>query len=362
MREQLLGVDASKALAFQTVAVKHFGADGGIFIRQLLYRDGSGKDEDFWIYKSMEEWQEETGLSRRGQERARKRLIKADVMEEKKALIHGRRTLHFRVKSENLMERVGDDLPHAKPSTSGTDCTPSRTGSLPTVGGDHADSRQGITEDYSEDNPEEFGEVLSLRSSTSPASGISAKSAASPSNDFHDHFPGDLQAIRLHLEYLVEQAMDDFADPEALKSDADEAGYYFMSNAENVTTKEQHAIFGAISAAKAKISAATSFGEDPDPQRKNGSDEAVKDLSSVYVASSIGEALLRAIDEADDEDKRRGFEKLLLQWRHARDKESPESPPDGPVTAADGPARPVHHPVHQNRVQGILDAVEIKDF
>jgi hypothetical protein len=221
----------------------------------------------------------------------------------------------------------------------------------------------------SEDHSEEFGEVLSLRSSTSPASGISAKSSASPKNDFHDHFPGDIQAIRLHLDYLVEEAKDDFADPEELKSFADEAGYYFMSNAENVTTKEQHAIFGAISAAKAKIDATTSFPLTSLPCGKSGSDEAVKDLPGVYVASSMGEALLQAIDEAVDsldealdDDKRKGFKKLLLQWQHAREKESRESPPYASETDGDGPARPVHHPVHQQTVQGILDAVEIESF
>ncbi len=152
LREQLLGEKAQNALAFQTVAVRHFGADAGIFLRQLLYRDGSGKLEDFWIYKSYAEWEDETGLQRRGQERARKRLVGAGAIEEKRAVLHGRRTLHFRVDSRKVMEILGDGLPHAKPSTRSRECTVNRTGSLSTADNDLAYSRQGITEDYSEDS------------------------------------------------------------------------------------------------------------------------------------------------------------------------------------------------------------------
>jgi hypothetical protein len=186
-------------------------------------------------------------------------------------------------------------------------------------------------------------------------------------------FPGDLQAIKLDLDNLVEQAKDDFADPEDLKSDADSMGYQFMSSHENVTTKEQHAVFGAVSAAKAKISATTSFPHQPD-QRKSGSDEAVNDLSGVYVAASVGEALLQAIDNTEDTEERRSFESLLLQWRRARerdvllktdtvaDRETAERPPDAPVTAAEGTSRPALRPTDQQAVQAVLEAVEVEDF
>jgi hypothetical protein len=157
LREQLLGEDASRALAFQTVAVKHFGAEAGIFIRQLLYRDGSGKDGNFWIYKSIPEWQEETGLGRKAQEKARKRLVGAGVMDEEKRLAPDhRQTWHFRVNPWKLMEVLGDDLPHAKvkpgvytvPLTEQRHCSLNGTGTMPARG-------TGYTEDYPEDYPEE---------------------------------------------------------------------------------------------------------------------------------------------------------------------------------------------------------------
>ena len=156
LREQLLGEDASRALAFQTVAVKHFGAEAGIFIRQLLYRDGTGKDGNFWIYKSMAEWQEETGLGRKAQEKARKRLVGAGVMDEEKRLAPDhRQTWHFRVNPWKLMEVLGDDLPHAKvkpgvytvPLTEQRPCPLNGAGTMPARG-------TGYTEDYPEEDTE----------------------------------------------------------------------------------------------------------------------------------------------------------------------------------------------------------------
>jgi hypothetical protein len=157
LRAQLLGENASRALAFQTVAVRHFGAEAGIFIRQLLYRDGSGKDGNFWIYKSIPEWQEETGLGRDLQKKARKRLVGAGVMDEEKRLAPDhRQTWHFRVNPWKLMEVLGDDLPHAKVKPGvytvalreQGPCCLNGTGTMPA-------RATGYTEDYAEDYPKE---------------------------------------------------------------------------------------------------------------------------------------------------------------------------------------------------------------
>jgi hypothetical protein len=158
LREQLLGEKASRALAFQTVAVRHFGAEAGIFIRQLLYRDGSGKDGNFWIYKSIPEWHEETGLGRTAQKNARRRLVGAGVLDEEKRLAPDhRQTWHFRVNPWKLMEVLGDDLPHAKvkpgvytvPLREQGPCSVKGTGTMPARG-------TGYTEDYAEDYPKEI--------------------------------------------------------------------------------------------------------------------------------------------------------------------------------------------------------------
>jgi hypothetical protein len=175
--------------------------------------------------------------------------------------------------------------------------------------------------------------------------------AAAPKNDFHDDYALDLEA-------LVEEAKCDFADPEALKNDADWMGYYYMSNHENVTASERHAVFGAIGAAKAKIDATSPTPAQPTPQRNHGSDEVVEDGPRVYIASSMGDALVQAFAETGDE----SFEMLLGQWQRIRDKESAERTPDSPVQSSDLPSRPALHPAHRQTAQAILEAVEIKEF
>lgn len=62
--------------------VEKFGAHAGLFISQLLYWEGKGHNPDGWIYKSEKEMQEETGLTRSAQRKARKVLVGKGVMEE----------------------------------------------------------------------------------------------------------------------------------------------------------------------------------------------------------------------------------------------------------------------------------------
>jgi hypothetical protein len=184
LREQLLGEKASRALAFQTVAVRHFGAEAGIFIRQLLYRDGSGKDGNFWIYKSIPEWHEETGLGRKLQEKARKRLVGAGVMDEEKRIAPDhRQTWHFRVNPWKLMEVLGDDLPHAKvkpgvytvPLREQGPCSLNGTGTLPTRG-------TGYTEDYAEDYTKEISPLSPPRGAEDETKKEKAGSVRGPSD------------------------------------------------------------------------------------------------------------------------------------------------------------------------------------
>jgi hypothetical protein len=81
-RAMLIGQNAERALEFQTRAVREFGAEAGIFLRQLVFWSGRGVDASGCIYKSRDEWQEETGLSRRQQDKARRILRDRSVIEE----------------------------------------------------------------------------------------------------------------------------------------------------------------------------------------------------------------------------------------------------------------------------------------
>jgi hypothetical protein len=70
-------------------------AAGGLFLSQLFYWCDRGDDPDGWIYKSIEEWREETCLTRYEQEAARRALTACGVLESEKRGMP--RRLYFRL-------------------------------------------------------------------------------------------------------------------------------------------------------------------------------------------------------------------------------------------------------------------------
>lgn len=85
-----------------------------LFLSQLCYWEGKQQDtRNHWIYKSAEEMELETGLTRREQEGARKILKELGILEEMYARIP--RTLHFRVNFdvlERLWQEYQDEAMH----------------------------------------------------------------------------------------------------------------------------------------------------------------------------------------------------------------------------------------------------------
>ena len=59
------------------------GALPGLFLSQAWYWSGKTQDVEGWFYKTQVEWEEETGITRKEQETARKHLRRASLLEEK---------------------------------------------------------------------------------------------------------------------------------------------------------------------------------------------------------------------------------------------------------------------------------------
>lgn len=319
LREQLLGVDAQNMLRFENRAVRKFGPAAGIFIRQIVFWDGErSAAEEGWMWKSRREMERETGLTQRYQEEARKTLKAAGVLEEEIRPVGyiRRKTLHYRPDLHGLL----DLLYPVQEAVSGT--------------GHEAD---GTSAAYlSEETPvgavsstgyEADDDLSAYLSDYPPAEPESGKQESTSGEDFQEEAP---------LYPPEENGPDDFflEDPEDILYDLD--------------------------AGERDAAATTSSPSVPTPQRNPGSDGAVEGRSRVYVAPSMGEALLQAIDGAED-DERRGFEKLLLQWQRALDKESAQGPPEAPVMDTDGGSLP---PADRQTVQAaVLEAVEgIEEF
>jgi hypothetical protein len=80
------------------------GATIGLFLSQLLFLSDKGANSDGWVYKSEQEMGKETGLTKREQQTARRKLLALGVI----AIMRGgfRNTYHFKVLWEKLYQVI----------------------------------------------------------------------------------------------------------------------------------------------------------------------------------------------------------------------------------------------------------------
>jgi hypothetical protein len=80
------------------------GATTGLFLSQLLFLSDKGNNPEGWVYKSEAEMGKETGLTKREQQTARRKLLSLGVI----AIMRGgfRNTYHFKVIWEKLYQVI----------------------------------------------------------------------------------------------------------------------------------------------------------------------------------------------------------------------------------------------------------------
>jgi hypothetical protein len=80
------------------------GATTGLFLNQLLFLSDKGSNPEGWVYKSEQEMGKETGLTKREQQTARRKLLALGVI----AIMRGgfRNTYHFKVLWEKLYQVI----------------------------------------------------------------------------------------------------------------------------------------------------------------------------------------------------------------------------------------------------------------
>jgi hypothetical protein len=80
------------------------GATIGLFLSQLLFLSDKGHNPDGWVYKSEQEMGKETGLTKREQQTARRKLLSLGVI----AIMRGgwKNTYHFKVIWEKLYQVI----------------------------------------------------------------------------------------------------------------------------------------------------------------------------------------------------------------------------------------------------------------
>jgi hypothetical protein len=80
------------------------GATIGLFLSQLLFLSDKGHNPDGWVYKSEQDMGKETGLTKREQQTARRKLLSLGVI----AIMRGgwKNTYHFKVMWEKLYQVI----------------------------------------------------------------------------------------------------------------------------------------------------------------------------------------------------------------------------------------------------------------
>ena len=80
------------------------GATTGLFLNQLLFLSDKGHNAEGWVYKSEQEMGRETGLTKREQQTARRKLLALGVI----AIMRGgwKNTYHFKVIWEKLYQLI----------------------------------------------------------------------------------------------------------------------------------------------------------------------------------------------------------------------------------------------------------------
>jgi hypothetical protein len=84
------------------------GATTGLFLSQLLFLSDKGANPEGWVYKSEQEMGKETGLTKREQQTARRKLLALGVI----AIMRGgwKNTYHFKVMWQRLYQVIEQSL------------------------------------------------------------------------------------------------------------------------------------------------------------------------------------------------------------------------------------------------------------
>lgn len=87
------------------------GITGALMLSQAIYWSNRTDDQDGWFYKTMEEWEAETGMTRSEQESARKKLVKVGALHEMKKGVPCR--LFYRVNIEAIRANLSAENPQS---------------------------------------------------------------------------------------------------------------------------------------------------------------------------------------------------------------------------------------------------------
>jgi len=94
-----------RPIAFHRPLVTITGSiTAALMLSQAIYWSRRTTEDDGWFYKTMAEWEEETGMTRREQETARAKLRELGFIEEERRGMPAQ--LHYRVNEEAILDAL----------------------------------------------------------------------------------------------------------------------------------------------------------------------------------------------------------------------------------------------------------------
>jgi len=101
-----LAMDRGVITFYKVLAEIGGGPLEGLFLSQLAYWANEDSEEDGWVYKTQEDWENETMLSRYQQETVRRNLRATGILEEKRVGIPA--VLRYRINHVVLGQKLAD--------------------------------------------------------------------------------------------------------------------------------------------------------------------------------------------------------------------------------------------------------------
>lgn len=153
-----------RPVAFHPALARLFGGvNEALLWQQIYYWSDKGGREDGWIYKTKEELEIETTLTRKQQDLARKKLETLGVLETKLMKANGAPTLHYRIDA-GLVLKLLSDSPQRDYSISTKGTNPLYTESTTNT----SEQSSRISEDVDDDDTtlvacDDWGEELSAK-------------------------------------------------------------------------------------------------------------------------------------------------------------------------------------------------------
>lgn len=106
----LLQTLLDRPIAYHRCFVPFGGVTGAVLLSQAIYWSSRTSNESGWFWKTRDEWERETGLSRREQESARKRLVGHGILIEERRGTPAK--LYFKVDFDQLEELLASSNQH----------------------------------------------------------------------------------------------------------------------------------------------------------------------------------------------------------------------------------------------------------